>query len=275
MLNNDSIEYIFDYPVANEVFSNVEIKGGVCFFLQNANYHGQCKYSYTAFGKTDTVVRTLNEFDVFVRNPMVIRITRKVYNPHIEVLSTLISGDTPFGIPTNPKTSKKTPVSVHDAPENGTDTLLYYLEEREHKTGYIERAGITKNAGDIDLYKAIFPFAGGSGTDDIILGKPVVIPPNSVCSQTYLYVPFENELEAHNYSKYYKTKLLRLLVSAVKVTQHAPAKAYRFVPIQDFTKNSDILWDATVQEIDRQLYEKYGLDDNEVFFIENNIRTLG
>ena len=203
MLKNDSIEYIYDYPVANEVFRDVEIKGGVCFFLQNAHYHGQCKYSYTAFGKTDTVVRMLDEFDVFIRHPMVVRITRKVYNPHVEVLSAHISGDTPFGIPTNPKTSKKTQVIVYEAPENGIDTLLYYLEGREHKIGYIERAKITKNARDIDRFKAIFPFAGGSGTDDIILGKPIVIPPNSVCSQTYLYVPFENELEAWNYSKYY------------------------------------------------------------------------
>lgn len=187
----------------------------------------------------------------------------------------MVSGDTPFGIPTNPKTSKKTPVSVQQNPLPGFDTALYYLEGKEHKIEYVERSSIRKNSQDIDSYKVLFPFSGGSGTDDIILGKPLVAKPNSVCSQTYLYIPFDSETEAKNFLKYYKTKLLRLLVSAVKITQHAPAKVYRFVPIQDFSSSSDIDWSASVREIDQQLYSKYDLNIEEVAFIETRIRSLG
>lgn len=47
-----------------------------------------------------------------------------------------------------------------------------------------------------------------------------------------------------------------------------------FVPIQDFTAASDIDWTKPISEIDRQLYAKYGLDENEISFIEKNVKEM-
>ena len=44
--------------------------------------------------------------------------------------------------------------------------------------------------------------------------------------------------------------------------------------MEDFTKNSDIDWDKSTFEIDKQLYEKYNLDDNEIKFIEEKIKPM-
>ena len=49
---------------------------------------------------------------------------------------------------------------------------------------------------------------------------------------------------------------------------------FRFIPLQDFTSNSDIDWSRSIGEIDAQLYEKYGLERNEIDFIERMIKPM-
>lgn len=50
--------------------------------------------------------------------------------------------------------------------------------------------------------------------------------------------------------------------------------AYKYVPLQDFTSDSDIDWSKSVAEIDQQLYAKYGLDESEISFIESKIKPM-
>ena len=47
-----------------------------------------------------------------------------------------------------------------------------------------------------------------------------------------------------------------------------------YVPLQDFTPQSDIDWSKTVPEIDQQLYAKYNLSADEINFIESMIKPL-
>ena len=44
--------------------------------------------------------------------------------------------------------------------------------------------------------------------------------------------------------------------------------------MQDFTDKSDIDWNKSISEIDHQLYNKYGLLNEEVDFIENNVKEM-
>ena len=60
------------------------------------------------------------------------------------------------------------------------------------------------------------------------------------------------------------SKFFRFLVSLIKVSQMAPSKVYEFVPIQDFSKP----W------TDAELYAKYGLDEEEIAFIESMIKPM-
>lgn len=62
--------------------------------------------------------------------------------------------------------------------------------------------------------------------------------------------------------------------SIAKASQDATAKTYRFIPIQDFTENSDINWNRSVSEIDKQLYKKYNLSEDEIKFIEEKIKPM-
>ena len=88
---------------------------------------------------------------------------------------------------------------------------------------------------------------------------------NSCCTETYLHIgPFKTIGEAKNVATYISTKFFRFLVMLKKTSQHAAAAVYSFVPQQDFTKS----WS------DKELYEKYGLTDKEITFIDSMIRPM-
>ena len=54
-------------------------------------------------------------------------------------------------------------------------------------------------------------------------------------------------------------------------TRRAPGSTS---PLQDFTSASDIDWSKPIPEIDQQLYAKYGLDPEEIAFIEAKVKPM-
>ena len=80
-------------------------------------------------------MRNLNYFDVLIREPLLAYIVKKVMADNPRTVSEIISGDTPFGIPTNPKGSKKNPIDLYDTENNENNTRLFYIESSEKKKG--------------------------------------------------------------------------------------------------------------------------------------------
>ena len=172
----------------------------------------------------------------------------------------MVSGDTPFGIATNFKDWTK---------QEGNGKITLHLINRTKRTvGFLKRNIIHKNIDAIDVWKVLVPKAYGAGETfpHQILGKEIVAPPPSVCTQSYLAVsPFDSEQEAQSFTSYYRTRLFRFLVSLRKITQDAPRSTYSWVPIQT--------WDR--QWTDEALYKKYGLSEEEINYIEAVIRPMG
>ena len=266
MLSNGHLAKLIVFPEANEVFTNVEIKAGLCYYLYDSTYEGSCKYSIVEKGVVSTYDRTLNDFNVLIRNPILASIVKKVinYDPQAKMVDSIISSDTPFGIGTKPQESKKYSITLYQDISQEHSTILYYIIKGHRTTAYINRKDIKKNIDAIDSIKVLIPEAGGSGNDPLVLGKPELATRNSVCSQSYLFALFANENEAWNFISYLKTKLFRALVSAIKISQHAHADAYRFVPLQDFSKP----W------TDAELYTKYHLSEEEIAFVEAMIKPM-
>ena len=73
---------------------------------------------------------------------------------------------------------------------------------------------------------------------------------------------------------YLKTRLVRFMIAQLAATQHLSKEKFRFVPLQDFSPASDIDWSGSVAEVDRQLYAKYGLTEEEIAFIEKMIKPM-
>ena len=108
-----------------------------------------------------------------------------------------------------------------------------------------------------------------------ILSSLDMLMPNEICTETYLVVDaFDTELEAKALQSYLKTCFVRFLISLLASTQHLSKEKFAYVPLQDFTSNSDIDWSQSIADIDRQLYAKYGLSDDEIAFIEKMIKPM-
>ena len=73
-----------------------------------------------------------------------------------------------------------------------------------------------------------------------------------------------------NFEKYLKTKFLRALVASIKITQTATNKVYKFVPNLDYKTNRDIKWNCSIEEIDKQLFKRFKLSEEEINYINEN-----
>lgn len=276
MLKSGNIRKMVASVDSKKFFPSVEIKGGSCFFLADYQYNGTCDYRLILEKESLSAEVDLGRFEILIRDPRIANIVEHVSNQMEEgakMVDSIISSDTPFGIPTKPTNNKKQSFGLSKKRNKSKEIELYYIEQLVRKTAFMSRNDITKNTNDIDKPKVFVPEVGGSGKDQHVLGVPLYAPAPSVCSQSYLYIAFNTEIEAHNFIKYLKSKFLRILVSARKITQHATNRVYCFVPMQDFTNNSDIDWSKPIPEIDKQLYEKYDLLD-EMEFIESMIKPM-
>jgi hypothetical protein len=263
-----NIAYMKNNTNARYFFPTVELKGGVCYFRYDKSYNGKCNYTYSNHGETVVDEIDLNRLSLIVRDPRIANIVDKVYKKMCEEgvngVDTIISGDTPFGIPTNPLGSSKTPFPVYPIMDKDHDVMVYYIEKQKRKIAYVAKADIRKNSEDINKAKVFMPKASGSGNDPNVIGETIIAPKNSVCSQTFIYSAFDNQRTAKNFDSYIKTKFVRILVASIKITQDCLSGVFRFVPLQDFSKP----W------TDEELYKKYGLTDEEIQFIESMIRPM-
>lgn len=128
---------------------------------------------------------------------------------------------------------------------------------------------------NIDKYKVFVPEANGSGAIGEVLSTPLIGTPFMSATPTFISIGcFDTEIEAQNLLKYIKTKLVRTLLGILKKTQHTPPSMWAYIPIQDFTNESDVDWSLSISEIDQMLYKKYGLLQEEINFIETHVTAM-
>ena len=278
VLASNKFRSVHDFENASECFPGVEIKGGVNYFLWDRDYEGKCHYYF----HSATDKKILERYDyldsknagIVVRDPQAYSILDKIeavegpyYNDPEKNFSGIVSAKHFFD-DSNYLTSNWT---GYHKDRDSTYRIKYYLNvDRVRTFRWISDAQLPKNSRTKDLWKVFIPAAGGSGNDDIILGKPFIGEPNSVCSQTFLVIGYDpdkhsfSEADCKNIIKYLQSKFLRYLVSIKKKTQNGPRGVYQFVPMQDFKKS----W------TDEELYKKYKLSEDEINFIEGMIKPL-
>ena len=268
MLQDDRLCQLHDYINANDCFPNVEIKGGVQYFLWDKNHHGECTIkSHNEDGSIDVSTRMLLEpgMDSFIRNSKMISILEKVRKFKEKSFSELLSSRDPFGYDIRIPGSMK--VAAHKyslKKDSSADVEFYYNGWRKDGVGYVALSTVNDNQEWVDKYKVLIPKAWGTGNEAKDRLNPFIVGPHSVCTETYIVVgPFENEEICRNVVSYISTKFFHTMVSLLKISQNAAKGVYELVPVQDFTKK----WS------DKALYEKYGFSDNEIELIETTIRS--
>lgn len=102
-----------------------------------------------------------------------------------------------------------------------------------------------------------------------------IATPQEVSTDSYLVIgEFDSKSQAQNLMMYLKSKFLRFLLLQSLVSMNISRNNFRFVPMQNFSDESDIDWSKSVSEIDLQLYGKYHLTDEEISFIESMIKSM-
>lgn len=286
MMTSNNELTIVDYEDAKKIFPNVEIKGGVSYFVIDKEYCGECEYVYIDSNGTVTkMARFLQEkgLDFIIRKNIdamiVSRIIEKV--PDLTTkssFSTIVSSKDFY----TTKTSLTSSWNGFSKERTDDYDIKLYVNKANHgvEYGFIRLEDIQKNANFRFGHKVYIPAAGGTGNDNMILGKPFVGDEGSVCSQTYLVIGWNheehqlNQEKCDNIVKYIRTRFFRYMVSIKKKTQNGPRGVYQLVPLQNFTFNSDIDWTKSIEEIDEQLFEKYGISEEEREHIKNSIKEM-
>ncbi len=256
MLNDKRIRRIFDFENANECFPGVDIAGGICYFLWERDNPGDCDVTNVVNGNEFHSVRSLNEFDIFIRNSKALPIIRKVLSRKEKTMDLQVSSSKPFGLRTFVR------------PQKTGDIILRW----QNGEGPYSRDEITVGTEIINDWKVItsyvgYDHAGNPGKDGRrrVFSKIDILPPGTICTETYLVVgSYKSEAEARNLVGYMKTRFFRFLVSQFMYSHHITKDSYAFVPIQDCEQN----W------TDEKLYKKYSITKDEVEFIESMIRPM-
>jgi site-specific DNA-methyltransferase (adenine-specific) len=255
MLADARIRQLVDYENARDAFPGIDLAGGVCYFLWDRDTPGLCEVTNIAGDSAPVVTeRRLDEFPNFVRHSAAVPIIRKVLAKREQRMSEQVSSRKPFGLATNAR------------PEKTGDLTLRW----EKGEGPFPRKKIEVGVELIDKWKVItsyvgYDHAGNPGKDGRrrVFSKIDILPPGTICTETYLVVgAYKNKEEATNLVTYMKTRFFRFLVAQFMYSHHLTRSAYEFVPILDMRSE----W------TDEKLAKRYELTKEEVDFISAKIR---
>ncbi len=265
---HNHIQKMYYVQDARELFPNVEIKGGIQYFLACRGYEGELDFYRD---QREPVRRSLfaEGLDIVISDMDTLPILEKVRGKDFKPLTEITTGRNAFGI-----IGKPSVVNAVSRPEPFEGSVP--LRCKANAVRYMKPEAVKKNTEIFRKYKVfVSKSAGNPNSDQKVIGYPYVGEPFSACTDSLIPIgKFDTLFEAENLAKYMKTRFLRFLVQTVKSSQNVTQIVYRFVPMQDFTEKSDIDWSGTVAGIERQLYEKYGLTDQEIACIEETIRVM-
>lgn len=281
ILSNPHFKVVRFYQKSSEIFDNVDIKGGVAIGYYDAEQELGPIGFFSEFEELKSIMTKVLQHTTFTpggfanivssqglyrfselalyENPAILRVQGK------GTASKIVS-----------QSVEKLPEIFHAAkPQDAKDYIkIFGLVNNQRAYRWIRRDYI-QPVDSLDYHKVFVPEANGTGAIGEVLSTPVIGVPVIGHTDTFLSIGrFASAEEASACLKYVKTKFARCLLGTLKATQHNPKSTWANVPIQDFTSSSDIDWSQPVSDIDRQLYAKYGLSEDEITFIESMIKPM-
>jgi len=260
MREDKRIKAIVDYPKSRECFQGVDIAGGVCYFLWERDYSGDCDFTSITGDSVAREKRSLSEFDVIIRANVGADIVRKIKKKTAKMMSDEVLKVSPFGLRSY----------VRGENRSFRDSVTVITSAGK---GYIPRADVVKNEDLIDSFKLCIGYlnpdrAGVNNAMDGMVNvttKQKILSPGEVVTETYI-IPYANtdKIQVLNSASYLRTKFARFLIWLTLSSMHIAQNNFQFVPMLDFKET----W------TDENLYKKYGLTKDEIAFIEAKIRPM-
>ncbi len=276
MLNDQHFKVLSYEEDATQIFQNTEIKGGIAVSLYNHSKNFGAVVVFTKFQELNSILKKVRSRDkqdsidsiIYIQNRFNLQ---SLLNEHPECKSGIGSGGRDSRFEKN--IFEKIPLFTNENLPNHIRTIGIFKGKRIWK--YLPTKYVDMNHENLCFYKVVLPVANGSGEFGQTLSTPFVAKPNEAYTRSFIGIgAFKTKEEADAVLKYLKGKFSRAMLSVLKVTQMTNKDVWKYVPLQDFTSESDIDWSKSIAEIDRQLYEKYGLSQEETTFIETHVKEM-
>lgn len=270
MLADKHLKVIWYEQDSSKVFPNTDIKGGVSVTYRDSNnIFGEIGV-FTSFNELTSIYKKVSKLTFNTLDSIIY--TQNKFN-----LDTL-NNDIP-GLNRNDKRLESNIFKLFifkEKRENKSDLKIIGLSDGNKRTyRYINEKYIEPTHPNLNKYKIILPKSNGSGAIGEVLSTPLIGEPLIGYTRTFIGIgAFDNHYIADNCLKYIKCKFSRTMLGILKITQDNNPEKWKYVPLQDFTENSDIDWTKSIPEIDQQLYKKYGLDKDEIEFIETHVKAM-
>lgn len=275
MLKSNHFKVLSYFQNSGKVFSNTDIKGGVAISYYDINREYEPIGLFSQYSEIGTIFKKTRKISnknlsSIITNRGVYRYSQNAYSEYPDTLQRTAD-------------SRIAPSSFERMPKLFKDTMPNDKEKYIRIYGKLGKEGrvfkwfkekYVKPTENIDKYKVVVPKANGSGAFGEVITNPVILGPGIGFTETFISIGETNEKEAKAILSYVKTKFARAMLSVLKVTQNNAKPTWKYVPLQDFTSSSDIDWSKSVHEIDLQLYDKYGLNEEERNFIETHVKEM-
>ncbi len=279
MLNDSHVKVLWFEQNSSKVFANTDIKGGVVVTYRDAKTNFGAIGTFTPYDELNNILKKVVS-DVYFQSLSDIVVSgysyhflQKMYDDHPELMGRLSSGHD-FDLKSNVLV-KMPEVFEENEPSDGANYIQILGRNDDGRVFRFIKREYINDVKNLDKYKVITPKASGTGEFGEMMAPSIVGKPGVGNTETFLTIGFfETDYEAESCLKYIKTKFARALFGITKKTQNVAVDTWKYIPTQDFTSNSDIDWSKSVKEIDKQLYKKYGLDENEVEFIETHVKEM-
>ena len=277
MLSDEHIRVAQYFNNANDVFNDVEIKGGVAIIQKTPQKNLSAIGIFSNNDQVATILNKVLHADTFVSFKTIVypkssfNLTEQLYVDYPKLKKQMSKGNEYI---IDADIFNKMPEIFTDEPFVNTDCVCIRGKQVDRIYKYI-KATYIKDCELLNKYKVFIPGVNGSGKFGETLSSPEIGSPKMCHTQTFMSIGlFDSNVEAENCIKYLKSKFLRLLLSTLKVTHNNPRGTWTNIPLQDFTANLDIDWTKSIPEIDQQLYKKYNLTEEEISFIESMIKPM-
>ena len=278
MLNDNHFKVLYYEQDSSKVFANTDIKGGVVVSYYNRHEDYSAIETFTPFAELNSILNKVVHTDsfetimpiIFIQNRFVLDELYKMY-PETRAVIGSDGKDKRFEKNIFTKVSS----AFTEDKLNDDDIHVLGIVNNKRNWRYIRKRFVDMEHENINKYKVLLPTSNGSGAIGEVLSTPLVGTPLVGYTRSFIGIgAFDTESEVNACFKYIKSKFARTMLGILKITQDNNRDTWKYVPLQDFTPNSDIDWSVSVKEIDKQLYKKYGLSEEEITFIETHVKEM-
>jgi site-specific DNA-methyltransferase (adenine-specific) len=239
MFTRNDIKLIKHFDNAKEIFGNdVDIKGGVSYFLIDVNYCGDILF--------DDIYCKLNKYDIWV-NPKYHQIIEKVLIISGSSLKKICKSQSYFGFPGNESLFKKTK-------EDGL--IKVYVSKKRGDIMWVDNSNI-KDSKKKSGYKVFTTAAAGSSNKLGVFGNKIIGFPNEVASKSFMTFLTNSENESKSLISYMNTKFCLFFLSLRKNTHNLKPDTLSWIPMVSLDRE----W------TDELLFEYFKLTDEEIGLI--------